>query len=378
MKYLFILGRNIELSIAEIKAFFERKQNRMLSYYLKENSALIDLEKPLEEGIINLFGGIIAIGKVISFGNIEEISKELEKKEIYFGTKKNFNYVLWDFSKDAEKIENYLKKRFKIEKVKATRKKIGGELMLQSGEKVKNLSSEKLIDEQYFLFEEKGKNYFGRITEKINYEEIEKRDMEKPVRRQELSISPRLAKIMINLSQTGEREILVDCFCGIGVILQEALIQNIKVIGIDRDTNAIEGAKQNLEWAGFPKDDYKLINFDSRKVKIEHAKAIATEPDLGDILKKIPTKQKAKEIIQEYENLMNAVLNNLQKNISGRIVFTAPLINALKERISCNIENILNKTGLILVEGFPIPDFRQGQFVGREIFVLEKKTAKWH
>ena len=200
----------------------------------------------------------------------------------------------------------------------------------------------------------------------------EKRDMNKPVRRESLSISPRLAKILINLSLIKKGETLVDPFCGIGVILQESLIQNLKVIGIDKDREAIKGANQNLSWAKFNKENYRLISNDSSSVNIDKANAIATEPDLGDILKKIPTKEKAQEIQEGFENLMIKVINNLKNKISGRIVFTAPDIRIGKKRISCNIERILERTKLRLVEGFPIKEFRQGQIVGREIFVLER------
>ena len=98
---------------------------------------------------------------------------------------------------------------------------------------------------------------------------------------------------------------------------------------------------------------------------------IVTEPDLGELLTKIPTKEKAERMIREFEKLMVEVLNNLKNKISGRIVFTAPLIKIEKRRVSCSIDNILNKTGLKLVKGFPIPEFREEQIVGRNIFVLE-------
>lgn len=371
MKYLFILGRNLELSIAEIKAFFEREKNEIFSYSLKDNAMLIELKFPLKNKVINKFGGIIAIGEILAFGDNKNIINEIDKKTIYFGEKNKINYVLWNFSSNVGKIGEYLKLRFKKEKLKATSKNIGDKLILQSGKSVQNLSSHKLIDEEYFLFEEKDKFYFGRIIENSEYKDIEERDMNKPVRRSELSISPRLAKIIINLSKVKENELLVDCFCGIGVILQEALIQNIKVIGIDNDKNAVDGARQNLGWFNFPKENYKLINIDSRKVKIEKANVIVSEPDLGEILKKIPTKEEAEKILRNYENLMINVLNNLKNNVSGRIVFTSPLINISTKRVSCDIEKIIDKTGLKLVKGFPISEFRKEQIVGRNIFVLE-------
>jgi tRNA G10 N-methylase Trm11 len=380
MKYIFILGRNVDLSLAEIFSYFGKSENRILNYFVKENSALIELEKKLSEKIIGDFGGVIAIGEILASGSIREIISELQKKEIYSGTKNKLNYVIWNFA-DEESVNNisfFLKQKFKSEKLKATEKKLGGSMKLQEGEAVRYAYSGSLIEEQYVVFGEKNKFYFGKITEKCDYKDIESRDMEKPVRREELSISPRLAKIMINLSQAKKNQKIVDPFCGVGVILYEALLKEIKVIGIDKDKNAIAGARENLLWGKFLKSDYSLIRDDSSKVDIESAEAIVTEPHFGEILKKLPTKNQAKDMITRFENLMIAVINNLKKNVSGRIVFTAPTIKTMSKRVSCDPERILDKTGLKLAEikniSVPIKEFRQNQIVGREIFILESKT----
>jgi len=370
MKYFFILGRNPELSITEIFSYLEKVENPVLNYFQNKNGFLVEVKKEILRGTIQNLGGTIKFGKVLCFGNFQEIENFLNTQEIYLGTKNKFNYVLWNFSNQFDKILNYLKKRFKSEKLKAVNKKITGSLKLQSGNFVKNLSSN-LIDEEYFLFADREKNYFGKIEEKCDYSELELRDMEKPIRRESLAISPRLAKIMINLSEVKKSEKLVDPFCGIGVVLQEALIQEIKVVGIDKDKKAIEGARQNLKWGKFSKDKYELLNSDSKQIKIQKVNVLVTEPDLGEILKKIPTKEKAKKIILNFENLIVSVLNNLKKNIFGRIVFSSPLIKTIKGRISLDIEKVLRKTNLKLVKGFPIQEFRNNQIVGRNIFVLE-------
>ena len=209
MKYLFILGRNVELSIAEIKSFLEREKINFKLISKISNGILIETEnlqrvlpsssnqikeKNLKE-IIEKLGGTISIGEVIAEGTPEKVSKELDKITLYSGKENKLNYVVFNFhGKYLIDILIYLKQRFKEEKLKATEKKITGNIKLQSGELVPNLTS-KLIGEKYFVFE----NCFGRLIETVDYEKIEKRDMEKPVRREELSISPRLAKIMINL-----------------------------------------------------------------------------------------------------------------------------------------------------------------------------------
>ena len=361
MKYLFILGRNPELSIMELKSYFEKEKNKILNENIKENGLLLELEKEIEENLIDKLGGTISIGIVLSKIN------ELDKINIYNGTKNKFNYCIWQFSKKTDEVSANIKKRFKSEKLKATEKKIKNLMELQNGEKAQSISS-KLINEEYFVHG----NFFGKIIQKNNYEEIEKRDMKKPVRRESLSISPRIAKIMINLSKVKKNETLLDAFCGIGVILEEALTQGIKVIGIDKDKKAISGAKINLKWFKFNKENYKLINEDSSIVEIEKVSGMCSEPDFGKTLKKIPTKEKAKTTIKTFENLMIKVINNLKNNIDGKIVFTAPLIRIGKKRIGCNFERISKQTSLKLKEGFPIPEFRHNQIVGRDIVVLEK------
>jgi tRNA G10 N-methylase Trm11 len=368
MKYLFILGRNVELSVAEIKSFFEKEGINFRILSKISNGLLIETQKNLEKGTVEKLGGIISVGEVIAEGSVEKISKELDEIPLYEGKSNKLNYVVFDFhGKNYIDVLIYLKERFKRERLKATEKKITGNIKLQSGELVPNLSS-KLVDKKFFVFE----NCFGEITESTDYEKIEKRDMEKPVRRESLSISPRLSKILINLSQVKENETLLDPFCGIGSILQEALLQNIKAIGIDKDKLAVENAKLNLEWFKFNKSDYLLLNEDSSKARIRNVEAIATEPDLGELQKKFPSVDKARQIVAGFENLMIKVVSNLKKNVKGKIVFTAPLINTGKNKIECNFKNISSKTGMKLAKGFPISEFREDSIVGRSIVVLER------
>ncbi|MDO8627501.1 MAG: 50S ribosomal protein L11 methyltransferase, partial [Candidatus Diapherotrites archaeon] len=262
-----------------------------------------------------------------------------------------------------------LKVRFKKEKLKATFKHLTGNIELQGGGNLE-IPSSKLIDEEFFIFDADGKTFFGKIIENPDYDKIERRDMEKPVRRESLAISPRLSKILINLSKVKKGKTLIDPFCGVGVLLSEALLHGINVIGIDKDKNAIIGAKENLEWFKFPKESYKLINYDSTKVETENADGIATEPNLGKILKKMPTKNESKKTFENFEKLMMGVINNFKGKISGRIVFTSPYIRIGKKRAKCSITNILERTGYNLV--YEIPEYRENQIVGRMIYVLEK------
>ena len=85
----------------------------------------------------------------------------------------------------------------------------------------------------------------------------------------------------------------------------------------------------------------------------------------------MPTEEKAKSIILEFENLMIKVLKNCRDNVKGRIVFTAPLIRTGKKRISCNFGKIAKETGLSILSG-PVPEFRKDSIVGRSILIMGK------
>ena len=364
VQYVFILGRNPELSIAEVKSYINRTGNKILSLERKSHAIFVEVKSKINDKAIDFLGGTISIGEVTSVVS----EKELDKQNIYYGTKNNMNYAVWNFSNDEiyDELVIYLKKRLRSEKLKASQKNLNGSLRLQNGDSVRIVQG--LVDEEYFVFNK----FFGKIIQKSNSDEIEKRDMNKPSRRSNLAISPRLSKIMINLSEVREGGVLLDAFCGIGVILQEALLQGINVMGIDRDSEAIKGAIENLKWGKFSKENYLLINGDSRRERIRDVSVVVTEPDLGEVLRKIPPREVAEEIINDYERLMVDVLNNFKRQVHGRIVFTAPLIRTMKGRVSCNINRILKSTGLRLVQGFPIEEYRQDQIVGRNIFVLER------
>lgn len=367
MKYLLILGRNVELSNAEVSSYFESHENKILNSELIKNGLLIETQEPLEKGLVNSFGGVVSVGKVIASGKPKEIIKKLENENLYMGKSNKLNYAVWNFSDDYEIFTDYLKMRFKEEKIKATIKHLENRMEMQDGEMAQMVSS-KLLDKEYFVF---GKDIvcFGEIYETFDSHALEERDMKKPVRREALAISPRLAKILVNLSESEPGKTLLDPFCGIGTILSEALLQEIRVIGIDKDKSAIIGARQNLEWSGFNRTDYRLINGDSTKEKISHADFIATEPDLGEIIRETPTENKARATLEKFEDLIIKVINNFKEDISGKITFTSPYIKIGKKRVGPNTEKILTLTGYTLI--YKIPEFRENQIVGRMIYVLQ-------
>jgi tRNA G10 N-methylase Trm11 len=388
MKYFFVLGRNPLLSEAEILSCLEREGIRKLSHKMRLNSLIIEVDKELNlSKMVNELGGTIAVGRVLLSGNADKVIGEIKNKPIYIGRENKVVYSVLNYADEElfDMIHNAMKENFRNERLKARYKGVSGTIKLQSG-KIMHGSPEKILlrDMNYFVFEnqETKEACFGFLEASYDSSEAEKRDMKKPFRRESLAISPRLARILINLSQVKEGEVLLDPFCGIGVILGEALLRGINAIGIDIDGNAVNNARENISWLknNYKIDaDFKIINDDSGKIRLnEEIAGIATEPALGELMTRIPSREKGMRVAREFEELIIPVLNNIKKGIKkeGKIAFTAPLIKTQGGKVSCDIDNICRKTGLKVYElkdsciKFPLSEFREEQIIGRDIFVL--------
>ncbi len=371
MEYLIILGRNPELSLEELRAVCRRESITIHSLVRESNVAYFAIDKKLEDAVIDSLGGTIAWGEVIASGKISAVEKKLESISLYDGVESNITFMLTGAEKSETKdaMRDYFKQRFRSEKLRASEKHGRETIQMQDEADVPSLRA---VDCAFVLYEQEDTLYVAKLSVFDDPKKTEARDMQKPIRRESLAIAPRLAKILINLSEVRAGEALMDPFCGIGVILSEATRQKIRVIGIDKDARAIQGAKQNLKWAQIPEARYRLIVGDSTKVAMPFANGLATEPHLGETLRKIPTPTIAQKMILDYEKLLFEVLKNAKKKVSGNIVVTGPYIRTMKSRMSPNFEHIAERIGLKCAYEKPFFEYREGQIVGRAIMVFEK------
>lgn len=94
------------------------------------------------------------------------------------------------------------------------------------------------------------------------------------------SMSPKLARGMVNLSRAKKGSTVLDPFCGTGGILIEAGIIGAKVIGTDIDERMVEGTKKNLEYCNIK--DHEIFQGDARYIKLPYkVDAIVTDPPYG-------------------------------------------------------------------------------------------------
>ncbi|MBL7101045.1 MAG: hypothetical protein ISS23_03770 [Nanoarchaeota archaeon] len=362
-EYLFILGRDYKLSIIELIAYMQKNN---IEYSIKESSetamVISTNEKFKPETAINHLGGIVKIGKLLE-----------NTDEVYEGTANKIKYAISAYGNaDVKAINERIKKGFKKQKLKAFYKKPKREKALMPNEVIKQKLIEKGIE---FLAY---KNYLAKTFAVFNPFEHEKRDKEMPCKDYLKTISIRLAKILINLSQT--KNLLVDPFCGYGIILQEAMLQNLNVIGIDIDKKSIESAKKNLKFIEKKyktKTSHKLIQGDSGQLSkfVKEADGIATEPYLGPYIKQMPSIKEAQKIMTELEDSYKKMLKEAKKVVKGKIAIIVPRFpTKQKKDVTMDFNKILKEEGYKVwqpLKQIKIPIIYPHGKITREIWVIE-------
>jgi tRNA (guanine10-N2)-dimethyltransferase len=94
------------------------------------------------------------------------------------------------------------------------------------------------------------------------------------------SMSPKLARCMVNLTRIKRGDTLLDPFCGTGGILIEAGIIGARVIGTDIDPKMVNGTGINLKTSLI--SNFQVYRSDVRSLKLPFkVDAIVTDPPYG-------------------------------------------------------------------------------------------------
>jgi tRNA G10 N-methylase Trm11 len=386
-RYAFILGKNPSLSSAEILAYLRA---RKISFTLQDHSKeflILDLSrKPSLESL----GGSIKIAQVLSSPTDKEIpSRTLEDaasllpKRGLFGVS-SYGTGWRDLANKLKSLSNKQGKTCKFMNIPKDR------TSLTHVEVIKR----KLLDQSAEILLLSGRQtHLARTIEVHDPFEFQKRDMKRPFKRPMLSIPPRLCRIMINLSgQNGG--VLLDPFCGIGTVLQEAYLMGFKAWGIDTDTQAVQWARRNLKWLlkeynlSQPGFADRVQKGDARKLPDLFPRnsldAIVTEPYLGPPLKRKPDTNKARRIVREVTPVYQRFIRGASEVLKpgGRLVLVSPYFNPDPDKppVRLNMLALAKRSGLTLVNPFdgsglkhdlPLTDSEVYHKTIREISIME-------
>lgn len=362
--YIFVLGRDYKLSLLELISYFS---SRKIGFDLKEFSkevAIFSLGDLNLNKIIDDLGGTVKIARVISK------AFDFEIDGFIYSDKINYSISSYGKTKLGTDLRVYLKNKFKQGKVKAMLKK--GKTKQPVPKDLKNL-----VD---FVVYKDFVAFTVAVFDPKGYKERDKRPCNDFLK----STSIRLSKILINLSGVKPGELLLDPFCGTGVILQEALLERINVIGLDIDKKSVDFSRKNCEWLKKKyklKSKFKVIFGDSTMLNNflkEKVDVVVTEPYLGPFLKKPLSFDESKGVALEIEEIYFKFLKSLKKIVKNKIVLIVPVFTTRNKReIRININSMLGESGFKISDFgiFDLPilySVDRGK-IKREIYVLDKK-----
>jgi len=333
MKYIFFLGRIPAISLSEIQAILERDKISHTIGLITPGFIILGTQERLN--IRNLFvqmGGTLKIAEIVE--NFKE--NEIKDKTVSYikkafeerPGKKSIGYGIYFAKKEERKEINDTQDFFrdilskmKRDELKDLSVRIVYPPMGESALSTASIFNNKLtLDknmELNFIFTGK-EVMLARTTIVQDIESYGMRDYEKPGRDARIGMMPpKLAQVMINLARVKSGQLIFDPFCGTGTILQEALLNDYRVIGSDANGEQVEKCKQNLEWISgkyvLTYGEYKVFQADFneavKKLKNDSVDAIITESTLGPVYKKLPNTE---EIRGNYANIKKLYVRFLQ------------------------------------------------------------------
>ena len=122
------------------------------------------------------------------------------------------------------------------------------------------------------------------------------------------SMSPKLARCMVNLSHIKEDQLLLDPFCGTGGILIEGGLIGAKLIGSDINWKMKNGTIINLDYCDLK--DYKVYHIDVRELKLfDKVDAVVTDPPYG-----ISTSTGGEDSTKIFQQFLKSISKNMNEN----------------------------------------------------------------
>jgi SAM-dependent methyltransferase len=217
---------------------------------------------------------------------------------------------------------------------------------------------------------------------------MRRRGTRKPGPHSDISLSPRLAQVLLNLAGLRRGQTVLDPFCGSGTILGEAYLKSYRCLGLDTSASRVQEARQNLQWLGGGTSDqrYDVRKGDARNLLrlLRGAKVdgVVTEPVLLPMLDARPKTTTALQMLDQAGEVYAAALASMAGCLQpgGRIVIVVPVIETMDgEEIELTLDG--RKLGLRLFQpgptGFQYPvrlSFESTRWVKRAIYVFEPRS----
>ena len=365
--YLFVLGRQPEIGVAELTAVFGDKVQNCGSFALYQPND-VDIEP-----IFKNLGSIVKIAKVIgdSWDDMPGSLPSSGKVTIGLST-----YGTRLSSRDLNRYG------MKVKKQRGSVRLVSSSDLVLSSATVFHNKLDKGGNKFEFILASSGqKQILARTIFVQNINDYTVRDRSRPRRDARVGmLPPKLAQTMINLAVGDDRNaksVILDPFCGTGVVLQEAMLMGFSVYGTDIEPRMIEFTKTNLKWAveRYHLDtQYQVKTGDATSYKWEsQIDFIASEAYLGQPYATEPSMEKLRENMTTCNTIIEKFLVNtaLQIKPGTRLCLAVPAWFVGNRTYTLPVIEKLGKLGFDDISTKLIYH-REDQVVGRNLLVLKK------
>ncbi len=353
--YIAILGRQPALGTAELESIFGGNSVKPIN----KESVLIDCD-----GIdIQHFGGLLKTGKVIlkmptcDWRHVSsKVTNQLISHWSNFSGKLTLGISAYNFSispKEVQKVGIIIKQQLKRQNI-SVRLIPNNSLALTTATSHHNklgLSDNKV--ELLIVRSDDNNAIVALSTGAQNITAYANRDQARPKRDAFVGmLPPKLAQIMINLAVGGldpaliipailsepipkskiqnlKSAVILDPFCGTGVILQEAALLGYAVYGTDLSEKMVKYTRDNLNWLADThhiQPDWYLHVGDAMTTKWRQPiDAVVCESYLGQPFSAPPSPAKLAEVVEN----CNHIITEFLKNLSGQINADTPVCIAV-------------------------------------------------
>ncbi len=378
MKFLFVLGREPQLSLVELEALFSSQNVRRIA----PNLAIVTSNT---EPKLDRIGGSLKCARILEESLIDYLSA-LPEGKITLGfsdySKKATAKGTW---KLAMKHKNILTRHDRSVRLVPNKDSAA----IPSATAHHNQLGKKQNHIEIIKFEE----YVATSIGAQNITAYAKRDQARPARDAFVGmLPPKLAQILINLATSGQNSgVLLDPFCGTGVVLQEAMLDGYTVYGTDLSDKMIDYSKRNLDWlvektprlqkSNAPKSFLEPGDATSHSWQRGEINYVASEIYLGHPLSNPPADIKLKELKCDAKTLLLGFLRNISPQIASGTTLALAVPAWLRPNGSYSTLDILDEIAKLeyniakykYAASSELLYYRENQIVARQIIVLRKK-----
>ncbi len=425
-RWIFVLGREPELSVAEIAAVAARHGVALRWQAISDVAAIA--EGAIDLQLFQELAGCVKLAEVVAEAPVDPAGLTAVLQQLLspnHGSRVEFGFS-WTSSREPKWLRGVgLTLKRELKAGGHVRFVVSREGTLSSVVVQKN----RLLPPggyDFVLLPAPGNRLIvGRTVAVQDFAGWSERDFGRPARAARVGmLPPKLARLMVNLATTsldssgttpgpgghGHHPAipsgaqlkqlscsggLLDPFCGSGTVLQEAALLGVRdLTGADADVRGLTRTRENLAWlkerhAGLPEP--KLLTCDIRQLPARLAghtyQAIATEPYLGPPFTGHEDERRLREIHAELTELYRVTLKVLGNLLApgGRICMVWPVLRSHGREYPLELTAALGAAKLALVnllptqapaawrtERGPLRYERPDQHVVREVALLER------